>query len=153
MKYLPEFMTYVVPGYLFLAVYRYILFKDEQAQEQTAHSLLNSVAISFVLKTVYDWLIFVCSGASAHTTETGYLLGILAMGVCSAYCLARAVTSPRMIEMFKRIGVSRTIHSNIWDDILGAGIWLRVWLRDSDKSYLRTGQVYRKLRQGTACSP
>ena len=136
---LPEFMTYVIPGFLFLAVYRYILFQDEHAADQTSHTLLNSVAISFVLKTVYDGIVSLLFETISERSGSWYLTGILAFSIFAGYFLARAVSLPRTKQWLDRIGVSRTIHSNIWDDILEAGIWLRIWLKGSDKSYY--GQV------------
>lgn len=39
----------------------------------------------------------------------------------------------------EKIGSSRTANENIWDDVMEPGIWMRVWLKDSKKSYL--GQI------------
>ena len=99
---IPAFLTYVVPGYLFLAVYRYMLFKDEDSADKTSSLLLNSIIISFVLKTLYD--------------------------------LIAAWLQPKH-ETLYLIGITRTVNSNIWDDIIEQGQWLRIWLPDSGRSY------------------
>lgn len=132
---IPAFLTYVVPGYLFLAVYRYMLFKDEDTTDKTSGLLLNSVIISFVLKTLYDliaaWLL------PEH--ETFYLIGIILLSILAGFGSAKLVVSELATDVFEKLGINRTVNSNIWDDVIGQDQWLRIWLPDSGRSYY--GQV------------
>ena len=128
---IPAFLTYVVPGYLFLAVYRYMLFKDEDSADKTSSLLLNSVIISFVLKTLYDliaaWL------QPKH--ETLYLIGVILLSILAGFGSAKLVVGKCAAGFFKKLGITRTVNSNIWDDIIEQGQWLRIWLPDSGRSY------------------
>jgi hypothetical protein len=97
---IPAFLTYVVPGYLFLAVYRYMLFKDEDSADKTSSLLLNSVIISFVLKTLYDliaaWL------QPKH--ETLYLIGIILLSILAGFGSAKLVVGKCAAGFFKKLG-------------------------------------------------
>lgn len=132
---IPAFLTYVVPGYLFLAVYRYILFKDEDTTDKTSGLLLNSIIISFVLKTLYD----VVASAFPWKNESLYLVGIVLLGICTGFGTAKLVVSEWATDVFEKLGINRTVNANIWDDVIGQDQWLRIWLPDSGRSYY--GQV------------
>lgn len=132
---IPAFLTYVVPGYLFLAVYRYMLFKDEDTTDKTSGLLLNSIIISFVLKTLYDAVVSVIPWKN----ESLYLVGIILLGICTGFGMAKLVVSELATDTFEKLGINRTVNSNIWDDVIGQDQWLRIWLPDSGRSYY--GQV------------
>ena len=135
---MPEFLSYVVPGYIFLTLYQYILFKDEKASEQTAAILLNSLVVSFIIKTAYDGLYNMVIGSESINT-TGYFLGITGLSVILAYCASQIVKSKTFTVVKRLLGVNRTVNDNLWDDIYQPGIWIRVWLPDSSNSYY--GQI------------
>lgn len=128
---IPAFLTYVVPGYLFLAVYRYMLFKDEDSADKTSSLLLNSVIISFVLKTPYDAV----ASAIPWKNESLYLVVIILLGIVTGFGSAKLVVSKYATWIFEKLGITRTVNSNIWDDIIEQGQWLRIWLPDSGRSY------------------
>lgn len=128
---IPTFLTYAVPGYLFLAVYRYMLFKDEDSADKTSSLLLNSVIISFVLKTLYDAVV----SAIPRKNESLYLVGIILLGIVTGFGSAKLVVSKYATWVFEKLGITRTVNSNIWDDIIEQGQWLRIWLPDSGRSY------------------
>lgn len=128
---IPAFLTYVVPGYLFLAVYRYMLFKDEDSADKTSSLLLNSVIISFVLKTLYDAVV----SAIPRKNESLYLVGVILLGIVTGLGSAKLVVSKYAAGFFKKLGITRTVNSNIWDDIIEQGQWLRIWLPNSERSY------------------
>lgn len=132
---IPEFLTYAVPGYLFLAVYKFVLFKDEDAAGQTSHTLLNSVIASFILKTLYDWT--VCR--LLNVPGSSYTVCLLVISLLAGYCSAKVILMPPVIGIMQRLGINRTASTSIWNDFIEDGLWLRVWLRDSERSYY--GQV------------
>ncbi len=132
---IPAFLTYVVPGYLFLAVYRYMLFKDEDTTDKTSGLLLNSVIISFVLKTLYDAV----ASKIPWKNESLYLIGIILLGIVTGFGSAKLVVGKLATDVFEKLGINRTVNSNIWDDVIGQDQWLRIWLPDSGRSYY--GQV------------
>lgn len=133
---IPAFLTYVVPGYLFLAVYRYMLFKDEDSADKTSSLLLNSIIISFVLKTLYDAVI---SALPMNRNGNLYLILIILLGIVTGFIAAKFVVSNAAVWVFDKLGITRTVNSNIWDDVIEQGQWLRIWLPDSGRSYY--GQI------------
>lgn len=128
---IPAFLTYAVPGYLFLAVYRYMLFKDEDSADKTSSLLLNSVIISFVLKTLYDAVV----SAIPWKNESLYLVGIILLGIVTGFGSAKLSVGKYAARFLKKLGITRTVNSNIWDDIIEQGQWLRIWLPNSERSY------------------
>ncbi len=147
-EHLTEFLLYVVPGYLFLSVYRYILYKDENTVSQTANILLNSVIASFVLFPLYNGLLFFAH-LTWETSDYLYLIYVFCFSVLAGYVSVKIVTSHKISEAFTLFRISRTIHQNIWDDVLKPDMWVRIWLKDSDKSYY--GQV--KYRENYGREP
>lgn len=129
---LPDVLTYIVPGYIFVFIYRYILYKDDDSAEHISYVVWNSIVISFILRVIFDAVV-----PFASTSYRCLLLIIFASA--GGYFGAKMIPSKfaRTVRCF--LGITRTSHKNIWDDILEPGLWLRVWLKDSGKSYL--GQV------------
>ena len=129
---IPVILTYVVPGYLFLAIYRYMLFKDENASDRTASLLLNSIITSLVLKALYDVAASMLHQSQASGT---YLAGIILWGVLAGFVSAKFVETSVMDWLLGFLNINRTVHSNIWDDALAEGQWIRIWLPNSERSY------------------
>ena len=132
-------MIYVVPGYLYLSVYRYVLYKDKDTPTQTAHILLNSIIASFVLKTSYDCVIYRTFGWTYENSGYKYLFFILLVSLVLGFISARIITAGWLSTIFMEIGLYRTVSENVWDDVVKPDIWARIWLKDSDKSYY--GQI------------
>lgn len=132
----PAFLTYVVPGYLFLTVYRYILFKDENAEDKTSSLLLNSIIVSFVLKTLYDAILSIFT---SNLNGSLYLLGMVLAGIGAGFVAAKFIISDKAITARDKLGITRTVNCNIWDDVIEQNQWLRIWLPNSERSYY--GQI------------
>lgn len=120
-------------------VYRYITYQDKNSATQTSYILLNSVVISFVLKTVYDATIKCVLTPPPKEGELPYLIPLLVFCILCGFILSKVIPSACVKKIRKILGISRTPHGNIWDDIMEPGLWIRVWLNDSNKSYL--GQI------------
>jgi len=147
-EHLTEFLLYVVPGYLFLSVYRYILYKDENTVSQTANILLNSIIASFVLSPLYNGLLSLFH-SNWGTTDYPYLIYVFVFCVLTGYLSAGAITSQKASRLFEAVKINRTVHQNIWNDVLKPDMWIRIWLKESDKSYY--GQV--KYRENYGREP
>lgn len=74
-----------------------MLFKDEDSADKTSSLLLNSVIISFVLKTLYDliaaWL------QPKH--ETLYLIGIILLSILAGFGSAKLVVGKMCSGIFQ----------------------------------------------------
>ena len=147
-EHLTEFLLYVVPGYLFLSVYRYILYKDENTVSQTANILLNSIIASFVLSPLYNGLLSLFH-SNWGTSDYTYLIYVFVFCVLTGYLSASTITSRKASMLFEAVKINRTVHQNIWNDVLKPDMWIRIWLKESDKSYY--GQV--KYRENYGREP
>ena len=127
-----DLLLYVVPGYLFLSVYRYILYKDRDSSNQVSYLLFLSIIISFVLKSVYQIIPFV----SEH--NSWYLVSLLAFSLIVGYVSALLVNNPAVNNFRMKMGIMRNTKENIWDDVISPGLYVRVWINDGYSYY---GQI------------
>lgn len=136
---IPEFLLYVVPGYLFLLIYQFMLFKDEDIASKTSHHLLNSLIASFVIKSIFDFIINAVSSLNRFVFQSYYLVLILIFSVCLGYLAARFSPSKAAWKLCNLLGIKRTVNENIWNDTIQDDMWVRVWLRSENISYY--GQI------------
>lgn len=134
-KALPEFLTYIVPGYIFLAVFQYILYKDQDFKTQTTSVVLSSLVISFIIKSGYDAVLYNLPNVSLTIGSQGYLIWICVLSSILGFVIAKLVSCEHLGFVCDVLHIDRTIHENIWNDVMKPDLWVRVWLRDSNKSY------------------
>lgn len=98
--------------------------------------LFNSIVLSVILNGIFGPLIvkIIPEAGTSHSIPIALVASIL-----SGYICARLVPSRVVHAVRKWLSIARTPNKNIWDDILEPGIWIRVWLKDSSKSYY--GQI------------
>lgn len=133
------FLSYVVPGFLFFAVFRYILYKDKNIHSQAAYTLLKSIVCSFVLKVVVDGVLNVVAPTLETEFPNTYFVILMLLGVITGYLSSVLSRKECIKKALLNLGVNRTVNDNIWDDIIIPGLWLRVWTKSSEGSYL--GQI------------
>lgn len=137
-KNLPVFLTYIVPGYITVTVFRYILFNDKDQHKKLSTAIMNGIVISFLIKSIVDWIADLI-GKTVSIASPKYIVFMLTLGVLLGYVSAKVLTWKKTENFLSKIGINRTPTQNIWNDILHAGTWVRIWLPDSERSYL--GQV------------
>ena len=123
-KNIPDFLLYVVPGYLFIITYRYVLSKDENNSSETAHLLLGSLIASFILKTIYDVIIYNMFKLDWAISSRLYLMFIFAFCILCGFCWSKLVLSSCAEKIENILRIKRTVNKNIWRDILKDSIWV-----------------------------
>lgn len=100
--------------------------------------LLNSLIVSFILKTIYDGILHLAN-AQWEKTGSAYLIVLFLSSIFYGYLCARFMQSEYGQNFRDELKIKRTTNENIWQDIIKPDIWIKVWLRDSEQSYY--GQI------------
>lgn len=123
-------MPYVVYGYLFLSAYYWISFKDNK---DFTNLIMKSIAISFILKSIYDLIIkrynIVFSSELYSIITLVFISGMLGLFI------GRLTSDRRFNLLLHKLHIGRTTNMNIWDDVIKPYTWIRIFLKDGS-SYL-----------------
>lgn len=116
---LPNILEYVAYGYIYLAGYHWV---HRNENEGTEYMLMKSIAISFVLKNIYNYVSYIDNPflPVAYTIISG-ILGIIAGSIVSRHWFN---------ALIKKFGIWKTTNDNIWDDIIGSNTWLNAYHSD-----------------------
>lgn len=135
-------MLYMVQGYLFLAVYNFICFK----QNELNHLFFKSIVGSYVLKILFDFLFIKNTTVEGNVIKLirilnieyesmGYCLLLLLFSVILGILVAYITQSKWFNNLLLKTGIKRTTNPNIWDDIIEPNCWLMVYLSSSELVY------------------
>ena len=124
---LPSVLTYLVQGYIFISVFSWIVFQKKS--NDIDHIVLRSIAASFVLKTVYDGILAVVR-LDIQDSST-YLIILIVCSTIGAYLLAVLCNTTWFNGLLLKIGIKRTVNSNIWNDVIKTDVWVRVYLKSN----------------------
>lgn len=117
---LPTIMNYFVGGYIFLAIYRFIAFKQEKTTEK--YSLLKSVVISAIIKSIFDCIPVTAKLDIFYTPVLCITCAILGF-VCG-----KLIRWKKLHSLLSFLKIQRTPNENIWDDVIkdGQNCWVRL---------------------------
>lgn len=132
-----EILLYIVPGYIFISIFDFILFKEKSNNEDNHSNLiiLKSIALSYFLKLFYDKIITLFFPKYSIKYFLYMVISVIVSSIL-AYLLAIFLQSKILKKILRKIRIRRPINSNIWLDVVSDGCWLRVFLKDEQKSYL-----------------
>ena len=108
---LPEFLIYIVSGFLFIRVFNFVSFKSNDSD--VSHILVSTVSVGFVVKYLFDLLNLKC----VVNIPVYYLLLCLA-SVVSAYFVGILYNSKVFEIVLDLLKINRTVNKDIWDDII-----------------------------------
>lgn len=121
-------MIYMVQGYIFLSIYNFILFRTVELK----HTFFKSVVISFVLKTIFDGMLFILA-INVEIYSILYFISIFIFSAIVAFIISIIVQSKWFSKLLLKIGIKRTMNQNIWDDIIRPNCWLMVYSNDGKR--------------------
>lgn len=130
---LPIIISYIAYGSVFLAIYRFITFKDKK-QELTEY-FLSCATISFVIKTLCS-IILALLKLSKYENTWIYYFCVLIITSILAFIIAQVSKSKRFNRFLLRIKIERTTNSTIWDDVLEPNTLLVVHIKNKDLAYV-----------------
>ena len=135
-------MLYMVQGYVFISIYNFIRFK----QNDLNHIFFKSIVTSYILKILFDW-VFVKSVNVDDTVvrlvrlvnvEYESIVYCILLLLCSAilsFILAIITQHEKFNKLLLLAGIKRTTNSNIWEDVVKPNCWLMVYLNSRDLVY------------------
>lgn len=127
---MPQVLSYIVYGYVFLTAYYWISFKDDK---DLKNLLTKSVAVSFILMSTYDTILERINYSFASETLKTVLF-VLISSVLGF--VIGAITSHRNFNLLlHKLHIGRTTNTNIWDDVIKSSTWVRAFMKDNS-SYL-----------------
>lgn len=124
---IPEIISYIVYGYVFLVAYYWISVKDNK---DFNNMLIKSIAMSYFLKTIYN--LIVSKYNIVFGNEYHKVISYFAISTILGFTIGKII-SHRWFNLLLHIG--RTTNTNIGDDVIKPYTWLRVFMKDGS-SYL-----------------
>lgn len=127
---MPEILSYIVQGYVFLAAYYWISFKDNK---DLTNFLIKSIAVSYILKIFFDKI---CSWEKIiFDNNTNYTICLIGLSAVLGLLFGKISTHRRFNMLLHKLHIGRTTNENIWDDVIKPYTWVRVFMKDGS-SYL-----------------
>lgn len=127
---MPEILSYLVQGYIFLVAYYWISFKDNN---DFTNLIIKSIAASYILKILFDKA---CSLTEiVFENDINYMICLIGISAVLGFLIGK-VTTHRWFNMFlDKLHIGRTTNFNIWDDVIKPYTWVRVFMKDGS-SYM-----------------
>ena len=127
---IPEIISYAVYGYVFLAAYYWISFKDNK---DFNNLLIKSITANYLLTSIYDLFI-----ARYHITFNYTYHKVICYFLVSAllgFSLGKIISHRWFNFLLHKLHIGRTTNENIWDDAIKPCTWVRIFMKDGS-SYL-----------------
>ena len=122
---LPQILSYIVPGYIFLTIYQWTRFRDGDSLKNI---VLKSIVVSYVIKILLNILF-----KELHIAINDEIIFV---GICiiiatiSSILLSIIISSRRYNKILRILNISRTTNKNIWDDVYQNGTALKIYQSD-----------------------
>ncbi len=132
---LPTIISYLVYGLIYLSVFNFIRIDKK---EKTKIYFLSCIAISFVIKVVYDLITGMINKIPFIDIETNSILYhflCITFTLAIAYISAKISISKWVNKFLLCIGINKTTNSNIWNDISEDYTWMYIHLKNDEKGY------------------
>lgn len=127
---MPEIMSYIVYGYIFLCAYYWISFKDNK---DFTNLVIKSIASSFILKSLYELIIQRFN--IVFSSELFQIVILVLVSCITGLVIGRLTSDRRFNLLLHKLHIGRTTNTNIWDDVIKPYTWVRVFMKDGS-SYL-----------------
>lgn len=127
---IPEIISYVVYGYMFLVSYYWISFKDNK---DFNNLLIKSIAASYLLTTIYDLIVFKCN--IIFDNQYYKVISYFAISTVLGFIMGKIISHRWSNLLLHKLHIGRTTNENIWDDVIKPYTWLCVHMKDGS-SYL-----------------
>lgn len=138
-KALPNIFIYIVPGYLFIQVFNYVL---NWKTKDLTKNILGYIIASFIICSLTEYILSLKYN-EVIITLPNVILSILAASILSGYIFALFFRSDLYDVFRKFLKINRTINSNIFYDIIDrTGTWARVYLKDEKIVYFGSIRMF-----------
>lgn len=122
---IPEIISYVVYGYVFLVAYYWISFKDNN---NFNNLLIKSVVVSYLLSSIYNIFIekYNIVFVNAYYRSITYFVISATLG----FVIGKIVSHRCFNLLLHKLHIGRTTNENIWDDVIKPYTWIRIFMKD-----------------------
>jgi len=127
---IPNIISYVVYGYVFLVAYYWISFKDNK---DFNNLLIKSVATSYLLTSIYD--LFIERYDIVFINEYYKVISYFSISAILGFVTGKVISHRLFNLLLHKLHIGRTTNENIWDDVIKPYTWIRVFMKDGS-SYL-----------------
>lgn len=134
---LPKVLVYLISGYIFLFVYKFVRNVDEQG-EDSSKSILPSIAISFIIKLLYDYTIYLYDIALVENS-LGYIIILILISALLGYVIGILLNIKGVNNFLSHLSVYRSINNSFWIDICDPTSIYEIHIQGEENSYI--GQI------------
>ncbi len=136
---IPNFLQYIMPGYIFMLIFDFILIRPKRDKEDM---FIKSITISFVLVSLLRAFLMPLNDLQ----NNGVIFIAIVLAVIISIFTAKHVTSDFVDKKLKNLGVNRTVHSNIWHQMIDEknGVYATIYLKEEKwivRGYIRKYDV------------
>ena len=128
---IPVILSYIVYGYIYLAAYYWITFKDNK---DFSNFIIKSVAVSFILRNLYE-CILLRGNSDVNINSPKVVIVFAIISAVLGFIIGKIITHRFFNRFLHFLHIGRTTNENIWDDIIKPNTWVRVFMKDGS-SYL-----------------
>ena len=125
-----------MPGYVFLLVFRFVSWGSNK--NDLRHTVFSSIIGSFIIKTTFD-ILFDSFNEYFSRNPAPYSMLLFLFSVMFGYSLAILIRSDLWHYLSLRFNISRSPNTNVWNDIVKPGVWIKIYMKDGITTYL--GQI------------
>ncbi len=129
-KNIPEIISYVVYGYIFLVAYYWVTFKDNK---DFNNLLIKSIAASYLLTSSFN--IIVTKFKITFIDDSYRVISYFVASAILGFIVGKLISHRWFNSLLHILHIGRTTNENIWDDIIKPYTWVRVFMKDGT-SYL-----------------
>lgn len=124
---IPQIVSYVAFGYIYLTAYYWISFKDNK---DFNNILFKSLIANYILTTIYHGIGRVFGVTIQYVSVRIVLYTVIS--VLLGLVIGRLVVARTFNKFLHIVKAGRTTNNNIWDDILDSThwTWLCIYLKD-----------------------
>lgn len=143
---LPYIISYIIYGCLFLSIFNFIKFKNNETDIK--HYFISCITVNFIIKATFDGILQFCS-IYTNNSSVEYYLSCLAFTIVTAFISGKIVSSKAINSLLLKVGIQRTVNQDIWNDILQDYTKLYIHLKGKDYAYIG----YHKYSEGNCSNP
>lgn len=134
---LPNIFIYIVPGFIFIQIYNYVLnLKGKEIKNYILEYIMTSFIINSISQTLLSTINYFWKTTYALTHNIVQVV-ICLLSLISAYIIARIMKSEKWTEIMMKVKINRNNSSNIISDLIDYeyGAWVRVYLNNEKIIY------------------
>ena len=129
-------LSYVIPGFCVITAYLFVMGQNYGA---TKSRLLQSIVVSFFCKSTIGTLVSKIDFLNETKHSTRFVVALSIVSMIVATLIGIICKSKKVNNILLNSLIGRSFNQNFWVDVVQAGFWYRIHIKDSDVVY--EGQI------------